>query len=161
MDHQNCCAKSLQSCLTLCDPKDCCPPGSSVQGFLQERAKGVAVPSSRGIFPNQESNLHVLHFLHWQANFYQRYLGNMVHQRKEWQSTPVFFPQSPHEQCKRQKTLHQKMGPPPRGGKRSPINITGEEQRAITNSSVKNEETWPKWKQCSVVDVFGGESLML
>ena len=27
-------AKSLQSCLTLCDPMDCSPPGSSVLGIL-------------------------------------------------------------------------------------------------------------------------------
>ena len=31
------CAKSLQSCLTLCDPVDCSPPGSSVHGILQAR----------------------------------------------------------------------------------------------------------------------------
>ena len=30
-------AKSLQSCLTLCDPKDCSPPGSSVHGIFQAR----------------------------------------------------------------------------------------------------------------------------
>ena len=30
-------AKSLQSCLTLCDPIDCSPPGSSVPGILQAR----------------------------------------------------------------------------------------------------------------------------
>ena len=30
-------AKSLQSCLTLCDPRDCSPPGSSVPGILQAR----------------------------------------------------------------------------------------------------------------------------
>jgi len=30
-------AKSLQSCLTLCDPIDSSPPGSSVPGILQER----------------------------------------------------------------------------------------------------------------------------
>ena len=29
------CAKSLQSCPTLCDPMDCSPPGSSVLGILQ------------------------------------------------------------------------------------------------------------------------------
>ena len=28
-------AKSLQSCSTLCDPKDCSPPGSSVHRILQ------------------------------------------------------------------------------------------------------------------------------
>ena len=31
------CAKSLQSCLTLCDPMDCSPPGSSVLGISQAR----------------------------------------------------------------------------------------------------------------------------
>ena len=30
-------AKSLQSCLTLCDPKEGSPPGSSVPGILQAR----------------------------------------------------------------------------------------------------------------------------
>ena len=42
-------AKSLQSCLTLCDPMDCSPPGSSVPGIFQARILGwVAMPSSRG-----------------------------------------------------------------------------------------------------------------
>ena len=31
------CAKSPQSCLTLCDPMGCSPPGSSVHGILQAR----------------------------------------------------------------------------------------------------------------------------
>ena len=35
---------------------------------------------------------------------------------------------------------------------------TGEEWRAITNSSRKNEETGSKQKQCSGVDVSGGKS---
>ena len=30
-------AKLFQSCLTLCDPMDCSPPGSIVHGFLQAR----------------------------------------------------------------------------------------------------------------------------
>ena len=30
-------AKSLQSCLTLCDPRDSSPPGSPVPGILQAR----------------------------------------------------------------------------------------------------------------------------
>ena len=38
-----------QSCLTLCDPMDCSPPGSSVHGILQARIlEWVAMPSSRG-----------------------------------------------------------------------------------------------------------------
>ena len=35
---------------------------------------------------------------------------------------------------------------------------TGEERRAVTNSSRKNEASGPKWKQHSVVDVSGDES---
>ena len=39
-------AKSLQLCPTLCDPKDCSPPGSSVRGILQARIlEWVAMPS--------------------------------------------------------------------------------------------------------------------
>ena len=30
-------AKSIQSCPTLCDPIDCCPPGFPVPGILQAR----------------------------------------------------------------------------------------------------------------------------
>jgi len=42
-------AKLLPSCLTLCDPMDCSPPGSSVHGILQARIlEWVAMPSSRG-----------------------------------------------------------------------------------------------------------------
>ena len=39
-------AKLLQSCLTLCDPMDCSPWGSSIPGILQARTlKGVARPT--------------------------------------------------------------------------------------------------------------------
>ena len=42
-------AKSLQSCLTLCDPMDCSPPGSSVHGIFQARTpEWVAISFSRG-----------------------------------------------------------------------------------------------------------------
>ena len=40
-------AKSLQSCLLLCDPMDRSPPGSSVHGILQARIlEWVALPST-------------------------------------------------------------------------------------------------------------------
>ena len=43
------CAKSLQLYLTLCNPMDFSPPGSSVKGILQARIlEWVAMPSSRG-----------------------------------------------------------------------------------------------------------------
>ena len=38
-------AKSLQSCLTLCNPIDGSPPGSSVPGILQEYWSGLPFPS--------------------------------------------------------------------------------------------------------------------
>ena len=42
-------AKLLQSCLTLCDPMDCSPPGSSVLGISQARILDwVAIYCSRG-----------------------------------------------------------------------------------------------------------------
>ena len=43
------CAQSLQSCLTLCEPMDYSPPGSSVHGILQTQIlEWVAMSSSRG-----------------------------------------------------------------------------------------------------------------
>ena len=47
------CVKVLvaQSCLTLCDPVDCSPPGSSVHGILQARMlEWVAIPFSRASY---------------------------------------------------------------------------------------------------------------
>ena len=42
-----CYAKSLQSCLTLCDPIDGSPPGPAVPGFLQARTlEWIAISSS-------------------------------------------------------------------------------------------------------------------
>ena len=41
-------AKSLQSCLTLCDPIDCSPPGSPIPGILQARTlEWVAISFSK------------------------------------------------------------------------------------------------------------------
>ena len=40
-------AKLLQSCLTLCDPIDGSPPGSTIPGILQARSlEWVAIPFS-------------------------------------------------------------------------------------------------------------------
>ena len=35
-----CCAQSLQSCLAVCNPMDCSPPGPSVHRILQARILG-------------------------------------------------------------------------------------------------------------------------
>ena len=44
-----------QSCLTLCDPVDCSPPGLSVRGILRTRIlEWVAIPFSRGSSPPRD-----------------------------------------------------------------------------------------------------------
>ena len=63
--------KSLQSCLTLCDPMDCSTLGSSVHGILQAKNTGVGCWSLlQGIFPTQGLNSCLLRLLHWQAGFF-------------------------------------------------------------------------------------------
>ena len=52
-------AKSLQLCLTLCDPMDHSPQGSSVHGILQARSRWPWPPS--GDLANQGWNPHLLH----------------------------------------------------------------------------------------------------
>ena len=43
------CCSVAQSCLTLCDPMECSPPGSSVHGIFQARTlEWFAISSSRG-----------------------------------------------------------------------------------------------------------------
>ena len=62
-------AKLLQLCLNLCSHMDCSPPGTSVHGIFQARIlEWVAMPSSKGFFPTQGSNLCFLHYrwiLYW------------------------------------------------------------------------------------------------
>ena len=80
-------AKSLQSCLTLCEPMDCSLPGSSVHGILQVRIlEWVAMPSSRGSSQPRDQSLvsyvscfgrrvlHHQHHLGSQLNLYQFFI---------------------------------------------------------------------------------------
>ena len=60
-----CVCVCAQSCLTLCDPMDCSPPGSSVHGDSAGKNTGVGCHALlQGIFPGQGSNQDLLH---WQA----------------------------------------------------------------------------------------------
>ena len=63
------CVKSLQSCPTLCDRMDCCPPGFSVHGISQATIlEWIAISFSRGSSqPTDQTCL--LHLLHRQAGF--------------------------------------------------------------------------------------------
>ena len=57
-----CCWFVSQSCLTLCDPMDCSPRGSSVHGISQARIlEWVAIFFLQGFFLTQGSNLHLPH----------------------------------------------------------------------------------------------------
>ena len=62
--HAKLCAKSLQSCPTLCDPMEFSPTGSSVHGILQTRIlEWVAVPSSGGFsWPRHQTLVSSLFF---------------------------------------------------------------------------------------------------
>ena len=60
----------VKSCLTLCDPVDCSPPGSSVHGMLgfsrQEYWSGLLCPPP-GDLPNSGIKPHLSYLLRWQA----------------------------------------------------------------------------------------------
>ena len=61
------CVKSLQSCLPLCDPMNCNPPGSSLHGILQARIlEWIAMPSSRGSSGPRDQTW-VSSLQHWQV----------------------------------------------------------------------------------------------
>ena len=66
-------AKSLQSCLTLCNPMDSLQPhqaplpmGNSRQGYWS----GLPLPSPGGVFLTQGSNPCLLCLLNWQVSFF-------------------------------------------------------------------------------------------
>ena len=61
-------AKSLQSCPTHCDPMDCSPPDSCVDGIRQAAILEWVCPALlQGIFRARGPNTRLLHPLHWQA----------------------------------------------------------------------------------------------
>ena len=55
------CCLVAESCLTLCNPMDCSPPGSSVHGILRARIlSGLPCPSP-GDLPDPGANLCLMH----------------------------------------------------------------------------------------------------
>ena len=61
-----------ESCLTLWDPMDCSPPGSSIRGTLQaRRLEWVAMPSSRGSSQPRDRT--------WVSCFGRRILDHLSH----------------------------------------------------------------------------------
>ena len=68
----------VKSCLTLCIPVDCSPPGSSVLGIFQEKNTGAGCHFLlQGIFLTQGWKLSLLHLLPWQVDSLPLcYMGN-------------------------------------------------------------------------------------
>ena len=61
-------AKSLQLCLTQCNPIDFSLPGSSVHGDSPGKNTRVGCHAfPQGLFLSQELNLQLLRLLHWPA----------------------------------------------------------------------------------------------
>ena len=74
------CVKDAQSFLTLCDPIDCCLPGSSLHGDSLGKNTGVGCHAlHQGIFPTQRSNACLLHLLHCRWVLTTRVTGEAHH----------------------------------------------------------------------------------
>ena len=72
-----------QSGPTLCNPRDCSPPGFTVHGIIQAR-RPFPTP---GDFPNPGTESHLLHQLHWQADSLQLcHVGSLI-----WNNFSPFF----------------------------------------------------------------------
>ena len=65
------CVLVAQSCLTLCNPLNYSPPGSSVHGDSLNNNTGMGCHALlQGIFPTQGSNPHLLCLLHGRQILY-------------------------------------------------------------------------------------------
>ena len=116
--------KSLQSCPTLCDPKDCSPPDTFVHRIPQARIlEWVAIPSSRGSSqPRDQTHVscisHIGRWVLYQSShcWYQKGqlwrsdiqemhqcsfwfpLTYTIPRRRQWHPTPVLLPGKSHGQ---------------------------------------------------------------
>ena len=96
-------AKSFQSCLTLCDPIDGSPPGSSVHGILQARTlEWVAISSSNAWKSNVKvKSLSRVRLLatSWTAA-YQAPPSMGFSRQEYWSGVPLPSPLASLEKCK-------------------------------------------------------------
>ena len=85
-------AKSLQSCLSLCDPIDCSPWGSSVLEILHARIlEWVVLPFSRGPSQSRDQTVSLISPLHWQVGCLPLALPG--HGKTDWFKTGRGVPQ--------------------------------------------------------------------
>ena len=89
--------KSIHSCLTLCDPVDCSPPGFSVHGILQARIlEWVAISFSRveTQYMGFKSQYEVNCFNCSTRASFPPFMW--VHWRRKWHPTPALFSGKSH-----------------------------------------------------------------
>ena len=83
------CVLSHFSCVGLCHPMDCSPPGSSVLGILQARTlEWVTMPSFRGSSPSRDQTwvfcIAGRRFALWAT---REALNNMIQNSESWSAT--------------------------------------------------------------------------
>ena len=109
-----------QSCLTVCDPMDCSPPGSFVHGILRVRIlEWVAMPSSRGSY--QPRNRTHISYVSCISRFFQQSCASHIlmwelDQKEEWALKnwcfqTVVLEKTPLD-CKRIKSVNPKRNEP-------------------------------------------------
>ena len=155
MDHGGKWSEFTQSCLTLSSTRGYGLPGSPIHGIFQARVlEWVAISFSRGsssrrdrawisrnagrcftVRATSEARSHGPEF--WQ---------NMVHWRREWQTTSVVLPWEPHEQYEKAKSLgHWKMNSPGQEVHNMLLEISGEitpERRKGWSKRKNNTQLW-------------------
>ena len=81
---RDCCVLVAQSCLTLCNPMDRNPPGSSVHGILQARIlEWVTIPfSRRSSWPRDQTQVSFIagrFFTIWASSLFNKYLCSSLY----------------------------------------------------------------------------------
>ena len=85
------CAKSLQSCPTLCNPMDYSPPGAFVQGILQAGIlEWVAMPSFRG--SSQPRDWTCISYVSCVGRWVLHYLHHLDNSKLKWKSLSLYDP---------------------------------------------------------------------
>ena len=79
-----------QSCLTLCDPRDCSPPGSSVHGIFQARVlEWVAISFSRRPSRPRDWNYHTSALISHASKVMLKILQARLQQSVNWELPDV------------------------------------------------------------------------
>ena len=89
------CAKSVQSCLILCNSVDCNLPRSPCLWHSPGKNTGMGCHALlQDISPAQGLNLHLSCLLHWQAGFLS--LAPVIHNALPWRALPLCLKRLAH-----------------------------------------------------------------